>query len=305
MGNDDLIRAAGVVLLRGEPDNREVLVVHRPHRSDWSLPKGKVDPGEHVLAAAVRECTEETNYVPLLSAPLPTLTYTAFGRAKQVQYWAATVRTHEDFSPGDEVDEIKWLPVQEARQTLTYEHDANTVDAAVALPITVPLVVLRHAQAMKRSDYRGAHDGGRPLTSKGEAQAKTLIPLFDSFGITEVHSSDAVRCLETVKGLAKFLDVEVQHEPELSEGGFAKDPKQARKRMKQLSWLRGHVVVCSHRPVLPALMKAVTATLDVDVDPEVWDTKLSPGSFIVVHRVFHEETRPRVIAVERHDVAED
>ena len=304
MSNGDLVRAAGVVLLRGSPDGREVLIVHRPRRSDWSLPKGKVYPGEHVLAAAVRECMEESGYVPLLGAPLPTLTYNALGRPKQVQYWVASARSHEPFIPNYEVDEIRWLPVAQARRQLTYEHDADTVEAATALPPTVPLVVLRHAQAMKRSDFTGKNDAARPLTDKGKSQAKSLVSLLDSFGIESVHSSDATRCFETVKGLAKFLGSEVHHESELSEVEFAQDAKQARKRMKQLSWYVDPVVVCSHRLVLPALMKAVTANLDVDVDPSIWETKLSPGSFIIVHRVFNADKRPRVIAVERHDLAD-
>lgn len=305
MGNGDLVRAAGVVLLKGTSDKREVLLVHRPRRSDWSLPKGKVDPGEHVLAAAVRECMEESGYVPLLGAPLPTLNYHALGHPKQVQYWAASVRSHEVFSPNDEIDEIRWVPLAQARHHLTYEHDADTVETAAALPQTVPLIVLRHTQAMKRSDFTGKNDAARPLTDKGKSQAKSLIPLLASFGIESLHSSDAIRCLETVKGIAKNLGAKVHHEIELSELGFEQDPKQALKRMEQLSWHARPVVVCSHRPVLPALMKALTATLEVAVDPDIWETKLSPGSFVVVHRVFEVEGRPRVMAVERHDVAED
>ena len=45
------VQAAGVVAFR--PGHR-VLLVHRPKSDDWSFPKGKVDPGEHPTAAAVR-----------------------------------------------------------------------------------------------------------------------------------------------------------------------------------------------------------------------------------------------------------
>ena len=304
MASEDLVRAAGVVLLRGAPDHREVLIVHRPRRQDWSLPKGKVDPGEHVLAAAVRECMEESSYLPRLGAPLPTLTYNALGRPKEVRYWVATARSNEPFMPNDEVDEIQWLPVAQARHRLTYEHDADTVEAAAALQPTVPLIFLRHAQAVKRADFRGAHDASRPLTSKGKSQAKTLAPLLNAFAIESVHSSDAARCLETVKALAKLLGTDVQQERDLSESGFEQDEKSARERMKQLSLHSQATVICSHRPVLPALLDVLTSALDLDVDPSVLDAKLSPGSFLVVHRVFHEDERPRVVAVERHNAAE-
>ncbi len=304
MASEDLVRAAGVVLLRGAPDHREVLIVHRPRRQDWSLPKGKVDPGEHVLAAAVRECMEESSYLPRLGAPLPTLTYNALGRPKEVRYWVATARSNEPFMPNDEVDEIQWLPVAQARHRLTYEHDADTVEAAAALQPTVPLIFLRHAQAVKRADFKGAHDASRPLTGKGKSQAKTLAPLLNAFAIESVHSSDAARCLETVKALAKLLGTDVQQERDLSESGFEQDEKSARERMKQLSLHSQATVICSHRPVLPALLDVLTSALDLDVDPSVLDAKLSPGSFLVVHRVFHEDERPRVVAVERHNAAE-
>jgi 8-oxo-dGTP diphosphatase len=232
------------------------------------------------------------------------LTYNALGRPKEVRYWVATARSNEPFMPNDEVDEIQWLPVAQARHRLTYEHDADTVEAAAALQPTVPLIFLRHAQAVKRADFKGAHDASRPLTSKGKSQAKTLASLLNAFAIESVHSSDAARCLETVKALAKLLGTDVQQERDLSESGFEQDEKSARERMKQLSLHSQATVICSHRPVLPALLDVLTSALDLDVDPSVLDAKLSPGSFLVVHRVFHEDERPRVVAVERHNAAE-
>ena len=52
---DPVIRAAGVILVRSGRDEPEILLVHRPRQNDWSLPKGKLDPGEHVVIAAVRD----------------------------------------------------------------------------------------------------------------------------------------------------------------------------------------------------------------------------------------------------------
>ena len=89
------IRAAGVVLLRGSQGRYETLVVHRPHRSDWSLPKGKIDMGEHVIAAAIRECDEETGVQAVLGPRLPTQEYEALGMPKVVDYWSARVDTEE------------------------------------------------------------------------------------------------------------------------------------------------------------------------------------------------------------------
>ena len=57
------IEAAGGVLWRGDPAGPEVALVHRPKYDDWSLPKGKLDPGEHPLLGALREIAEETGFV--------------------------------------------------------------------------------------------------------------------------------------------------------------------------------------------------------------------------------------------------
>ncbi|MGA0978862.1 MAG: NUDIX domain-containing protein, partial [Candidatus Nanopelagicales bacterium] len=94
-----LVRAAGVVVVRHGPGGPEVAVIHRGLRADWSLPKGKVEPGEHPIVAAVRECDEETGLVPVLGPPLARQEYVALGAPKGVDYWAARVGSDEGFAP--------------------------------------------------------------------------------------------------------------------------------------------------------------------------------------------------------------
>ena len=88
---DPVVKAAGALLWRKGTDDLETLLVHRPHRQDWTFPKGKLEPGEHAAVAAVREVAEETGYVVALGRPLPTRRYLVEGRRKQVRYWAAKV----------------------------------------------------------------------------------------------------------------------------------------------------------------------------------------------------------------------
>ena len=274
------IRAAGVVLLRGSQGRYETLIVHRPHRSDWSLPKGKVDMGEHVIAAAVRECDEETGVQAVLGARLPTQEYIALGQPKVVDYWSARVNTEEEFLPDDEIDEIRWMPVTQARQLLTYEHDAELVEQAATLPPTVPLIILRHAQAAKRSDFKGKHDHQRPVSGKGRSQAKALVPLLDAFGVLAVHSSDAERCMQTVKKYAKYAQVPVISEAALSEENFESNPKKTVSRIRDLVTQHHPMVICSHRPVLPTILETLAESMGEDASRPGWDPRMQPGSFL-------------------------
>jgi 8-oxo-dGTP pyrophosphatase MutT (NUDIX family) len=126
------IRAAGGLVWRLGPDrNLEVLLVHRPRYDDWSLPKGKADPGESDEDCARREVLEETGIQAELEAPLPEVRYRdRKGRPKVVRYWRMRpVAAPEVFVPNHEVDEIAWLPRDAAVRRLTYDHDRDLVTA--------------------------------------------------------------------------------------------------------------------------------------------------------------------------------
>jgi 8-oxo-dGTP diphosphatase len=117
------IRAAGGVVWRDGPNGVEVLLVHRPQYDDWTLPKGKLDAGETDEEAAVREVEEETGLRCRLGRELVRTDYVdGKGRPKTVRYWEMVAEAGA-FEPGDEVDEIEWLPVDEAMGRLSYERD--------------------------------------------------------------------------------------------------------------------------------------------------------------------------------------
>lgn len=118
------VRAAGGLVERTAPDGTvQVLVVHRPRYDDWSFPKGKLDPGEDFLAAAVREVREETGLEVEVGEELAPVRYHDHrGRPKVVRYWRMRA-VGGAFEPNDEVDEVRWLPADDARPLLTYPHD--------------------------------------------------------------------------------------------------------------------------------------------------------------------------------------
>lgn len=129
------VRAAGGVVTRaaagGAPGGSlEYLVVHRPRYDDWSLPKGKLEPGESFEDAARREIEEETGVRVELGAALPASEYVdRHGRPKVVHYWRMTPIGAAAWDPGDEVDETRWITAAQAATLLSYEHDRRLIEA--------------------------------------------------------------------------------------------------------------------------------------------------------------------------------
>ena len=307
-GQEASIRAAGVVVLDSpaEATERRFLAVHRPHRHDWSLPKGKVDPGETTPCTAVRECDEETGYRVVLGARLPSTHYVSGDAHKSVDYWVGHVRADEGFAPGEEVDEIRWVPVSEASAFLTYSDDAAIVRLAAGAPSTTPLIILRHAKAIRRGDFDGGDDADRPLSGRGRGEAKTLVNILDAYGIERVYSSPFKRCISTVSRFAKTIDTKIHLEPALGESGHESDPEATAARVRELLDSPAPTVLCTHRPVLPTVMSSLGRPLGLTEtaihDALSWGSRLAPGAMIVVHRE-RTDAGPRALAVEQHQLA--
>jgi len=280
----DVVAAGAVVLRRGD----EVLLVHRPKYDDWSFPKGKVDRGEHPLAAAVREVEEETGLRVRLGRPLSDQHYDVSGRGKLVHYWVARVVGHDDISGyaiNNEIDELVWVSFQRAKEMLTYPRDVKVLaQARKRARRTRTFVVLRHAKARSRARWR-ADDRFRPLLKIGTGQAERLAPLLAAYDLTRLVSSSSVRCVATVIPYADSYGLKVESEDRLSEEDATSDSVHELVREQLANGRR--TLLCTHRPVLPEVFE----TLEIE-DPE-----LELAEMIVVHH-----RRGKVVALERHGV---
>lgn len=251
------VLAAGAVLWRpaesGEP---LIAVVHRPRYDDWSLPKGKVDPGETEPVTAVREILEETGYESVLGRRLSTVSYPLEQGTKKVRYWAAR-STGGEFSPNSEVDKLDWLPAADAMLRLQYPHDRKVLRRFTRRPAgTRTVLIVRHATAGRKARYKG-DDRLRPLDKKGRAQAESLVGQLLAFGARDVYAAARTRCHQTVEPLAQELGVPVRDEPTLTEEAYAADPEAARKRVLKIAAKSGAgtvPVICTQGKVIPDLI---------------------------------------------------
>jgi 8-oxo-dGTP diphosphatase len=288
MPNGDVrdVRAAGAVVTRkGGRKEWEVLLVHRPKYDDWSFPKGKLDPGEHVVTAAVREVAEETGLDVRLGPALAPQRYRmSSGRWKHVAYWTARTIGDDDVSRyevNDEIDAVEWVPWTTAMLRRTYPYDRTTL--AEAQPLrrrTRALVVLRHGKARSRGAWR-KDDRLRPLLRLGEVQAERLVPLLAAYDVTSVHTSPSLRCQQTVRPYADTTGW-----PTTMYDVLAEEHATAEGVVEIVdALLHGNAgaVLCTHRPVLPSVVDALGLP----------DVELEPGAMLVVHH-----RKGRVVATE-------
>ena len=252
------IRAAGGLLWRPGPTGPQFCLVHRPRYDDWSLPKGKLEPGERPLRAAVREVLEETGVAAVVGRRLPTQEYTLGPDRKYVDYWSMTPSVAA-FTPSDEVDSLAWEPLPRALELLSYERDRDFVAAFAAAPVPTAVVLLvRHAKAGSRSKWPG-EDRLRPLDAVGRRQADGLRHTLRWFGPERVASADPVRCVQTVGPLAADLGLPVTPEPALSEEAYEQDPESAPKVLAAAAAAGGRTLLCSQGGVIPGMLGRLAA----------------------------------------------
>ena len=320
------MRAAGALVWREKGGDLQVLLVHRPRYNDWSFPKGKLESGESLCACAVREVAEETGVQVRLEQPLETIRYRlGDGTRKEVRYWAA--RELDRGSPAlaargriprasrSEIDGVQWMGVKEARKRLDHAIDRDLLGSLVDLweddkLDTWTLVLVRHARAVKRSVWnrpkkRTAEqdEATRPLTGDhGRARARALAPILAAYGVGRAISSPWKRCCDTMAPYCRAAGLKLELEPAITEHAHATAPKTTRKVVERALRMReGPVALCTHRPVLPAVMDVVAEYAPGKLLRSVpnRDPWLKTGEIMVIHMARRPHGKIRAVAIEK------
>lgn len=301
------IYAAGVVCWREQDGKLEVALVHREVYKDWGFPKGKIDPGEQLPQTAVREVLEESGFKVRLGRKLGVINYqVGEGLDKEVHYWAskvtATAIAKQKFLPNKEIAKVEWVPAKEALTLLSYEHDQNLMQQVIQLHKakeleTKALIILRHAKATVRSEWKG-EEAKRPLLPEGKQQATALIPLIAAYGPKRLVTSPWVRCHDTINPYAEKRKQKLIERHQLTELGNKKRPVRTQAVVHDLLGTSKSGLICSHRPALPSILApfAAMAPKELRKDIEAGST-LSPAEFLVLRITL--SAKPKVVGVER------
>lgn len=307
---DTAVYAAGGVVWRMVEGKLKVLVIHRTAYVDVTLPKGKVDPGETLAETAVREILEETGIRVDLGIPVGVSRYRMPNkRQKIVHYWAAEATDDairaSAFVPNKEIAALEWVSPRKALGYLSYPVDVEILEQFLAyvedgILATFPLVVLRHAKALAREDWKDP-DAARPLTARGVRQAAAAVGPLRAFGVRRIVSSDAVRCVSTVTPLAAELGTTIRRTAMLGQDAWEAGTSDVRSVVGKRVRSRKPAVLCSHGPVIPGILNELalaTGTLRGSYLGSA--SALEPAAFSVVHL---SATNPGsgIVSIETHD----
>ncbi len=300
------VLAAGAVCWRQGAKGLEVVLIHRPKYNDWSWPKGKVDPGETLPEAAIREVKEETGFDIRLGIPLPSAEYTVGKNTqKKVFYWSAEVKDQSAFAPVNrrEVDTAGWFPVDQARSKLTSFADREQLDALEKFAQTDalrawPLILVRHGKAFPRAKwYETEHV--RPLLKLGTRQAMALTGLLGAWGVRRLVSSPWKRCMATLAPLSAATGKSIKKASTLSEKATAANPDKTARYIEKLLAKGKPVIYCTHRPVLPTIFAVYAAHAPKRVVAKLPknDPYLKPGEVLIAY--VRPGPVPRIVEIER------
>ncbi|GAB3221882.1 NUDIX hydrolase [Glycomyces halotolerans] len=246
--------AAGGVLWRaGDRGCVEVVAVWRPGVGNWSLPKGKLDPGEHLLTAACREVEEETGVPVIPQMWLCRAAYVLPNPAgdvyKTVDFWSMrTDRPDAPFAADEEIGERRWLSLEEAREYLTRPRDQQALKVFTALP-SVSSTTLLVAPAEMDRDFDGPAVA-RPLSERGREQAVRVAALAALYRPDRALSATGRACVQTVEPVAQAVRCRLSGDSAFDTDAHGRNPERSSARLRELAAGGGCRIVCAGPEVI-------------------------------------------------------
>ena len=289
------VAAAGGLLWRnGERGLVEVVAVWRPQVGNWSLPKGKLDPGEHPLTAACREVEEETGIPVIPQLWLCRASYVLPNPAgdifKYVDYWSMrTEKPDALFIADEEIGERRWITLAEARVALTRPRDQQVLEAFAALP-SVTATVLLAAPAEVEQGWDGP-DVTRPLSRRGQDQAVRLAALASLYRPDRSFCATGRASVQTLEPIAQAVHCRLSGDSVFDTEAHERNPGRSSSRLRELAGGGGAAIVCADPEVVSDTVAILAdedgvETADVSTRPgEAWVLSLSGQKLVGVERL--------------------
>ncbi|MQM24995.1 NUDIX domain-containing protein [Glycomyces albidus] len=294
-GTQKQVAAAGGLLWRnGERGLVEVVAVWRPRVGNWSLPKGKLDPGEHPLAAACREVEEETGIPVIPQLWLCRAEYVLPNPEgdvlKWVDYWSMrTEKPDAVFTADDEIGERRWLTLAEAREALTRPRDQEVLKAFASLPAVTSTVILV-APAEVEQDWDGPAVT-RPLSARGQDQAVRLAALASLYQPDRAFTATGRASVQTVEPIAQAVRCTLSGDSAFDTDAHERNPERSSSRVRELAGGGGAAIVCAEPEVVCDTV-AILADEDGVETPDVstrsgeaWVLSLSGQKLVGIERL--------------------
>lgn len=322
-----LVRAAGALVWRFadarsvvpaghpiDPQQIEVLLVHRPRYHDWSWPKGKAEMNEPLVQAAVREVEEESGESVVLHAPLLTQRYRlGSGHIKEVNYWVGTILPKHSapwfarppVSPASqhEIDTVKWCRPAKAKHLLTRRGDRRLLmellgRAAEGQLQTFTTILLRHGKALSESHWQG-DSSERPLTRLGSTQSLDVVPQLSAFGVEQILTSPAKRALQTVAPYAALTSIDPVVQSVLDVDATEEDV--TRMLTEQLLTAHAPRVLCVHSEIWPMVQELLgrDRLKNAPTTCASLGENLHTTEMLVLHSAVPKQQQINVVACER------
>jgi 8-oxo-dGTP pyrophosphatase MutT (NUDIX family) len=131
-----VVSAGGVVLWKHDNDIF-ICIVKRRNKGVWILPRGRIEKNEHMEETVIREIKEETGIEATIIKKIGIISYSFYSSKDKVTYnkvvhfYLLRLDKQEDFVPNQEIEEKLWVPLNKAKESLSYQAEKDIIDKVI------------------------------------------------------------------------------------------------------------------------------------------------------------------------------